>query len=155
MIVRGEHGLLASAELVWRALHDVGVLRATVPGCEELDQTGPDEFTGAASVGIAIIKGLYRGKLKLLEEQEPSFISVQVEARSGHAEIRGKGSLHIEPAGDATLLRYEGEARISGPLASVGQRLLPSASKALIEQFFRNLDDWLVAGLDREEEATA
>lgn len=153
MIVKGEHTLSAPPQAVWEALHDVDILRNTVPGCEELEQTAPDEFSGVASVGIALIKGTYRGKLRIIEQKEPSFARIRVEARSGHAEIKGEGRLNLEPAGAGTVISYEGEASVSGPLAGVGQRLLPSASKSLIDRFFRSLDEWLATY--QEEEASA
>ena len=140
MNIAGQRRLAAPRERVWTLLHDVEVLRQTIPGCQELQQTDADTYTGAATVGIAAIKGLYKGSVKLLEEQEASLMRLQVQARSGHAEIKGEGRLDLEADGEGTLLRYEGEARISGPLAVVGQRLLPSASKALTEQFFDNLE---------------
>ena len=143
MQISGEIRLSAPVDTVWQALHDVDVLRATVPGCQELTQTSPEAFTGAATVGIAVIKGTYKGTLQLLEQREPEFARIAVQAKSGHAEIRGEGELALEAVDGATLLRYSGDARISGPLAAVGQRLLPSASKNLTEQFFRNVEEYL------------
>jgi carbon monoxide dehydrogenase subunit G len=144
MLISGEIRLPAPVDAVWRALHDVDVLRATVPGCRELTQTSPESFAGTATVGIAAIKGLYKGTLQLVEQRAPEFARIAVQAKSGHAEIRGDGELSLEASDSETLLRYAGEARISGPLASVGQRLLPSASKSLTEQFFRNLEEHLL-----------
>ena len=143
MLISGESRLPAPVDAVWRSLHDVAVLRATVPGCQELTQTSPDTFTGAATVGIAVIKGLYKGTLRLIEEREPEFARIAVHAKSGHAEISGDGELSLEASDGGTLLRYKGEARISGPIAVVGQRLLPAASKSLTEQFFRNVEQYL------------
>jgi carbon monoxide dehydrogenase subunit G len=143
MLISGESRLPAPVDTVWRALHDVDVLRVTVPGCQELTQTSPETFIGAATVGIAVIKGLYKGTLKLLEESAPDFARVAVRAKSGHAEISGEGELSLEPSNGGTLLRYKGEARINGPLAVVGQRLLPAASKSLTDQFFRNVEQYL------------
>ena len=143
MQISGEIKLPAPPDTVWQALHDVDVLRATVPGCQELTQTGPDSFTGAATVGIAVIKGLYKGTLQLVEQREPEFAKIAVHAKSGHAEIRGEGELALEVSDGVTLLRYTGDARISGPLAVVGQRLLPSVSKSLTEQFFKNIEEYL------------
>jgi carbon monoxide dehydrogenase subunit G len=145
MQISGEVKLTAPVDTVWQALHDVNVLRATVPGCQELTQTTPESFSGAATVGISVIKGLYKGTLQLLEQREPDFARISVQAKSGHAEIRGEGDLSLEASDGATLLRYSGDARISGPLAAVGQRLLPSASKNLTEQFFRNVEEYLTA----------
>jgi carbon monoxide dehydrogenase subunit G len=140
MNISGERQLSAPPDKVWRGIHDVEVLRDAVPGCKELTQIAPDTYTGAASVGIAVIKGLYRGTLRLLEERDESFLRIAVSAQSGHAEIAGEGSLELEARDGATLLRYTGEAHIKGPLAVVGQRLLPSATRSLTEQFFDNLE---------------
>lgn len=143
MKITGEVTLPAPVETVWHALHQVDVLRATVPGCQELTQTSPDTYTGAATVGIAVIKGLYKGTLSLLEQREPEFARIAVQAKSGHAEISGTGELALEASGDQTLLRYTGDASIKGPLAVVGGRLLPSASKQMTEDFFRNVSAYL------------
>lgn len=140
MKISGELRLAVDRDELFRAIHDVAVLRDTVPGCEALEQTGPTVYSGRAKVGIAVIKGTYNGSVNLVEEREPEYIRVRVEARSGHAEIQGDGDLMLSADAGATLVRYEGDARIRGPLAAVGQRLLPSASKSLTEQFFRNLE---------------
>lgn len=143
MEIAGQHQLPAPPETVWRLLHDVDVLRDTVPGCKELAQTGEDAFTGAATVGIGVIKGLYKGSMRLVEQQQPTFARVEVQAKSGHAEIRGEGEVSLEALDGGTLLRYRGEARISGPLAAVGQRLLPTVAKLQTEAFFKNVEDAL------------
>jgi carbon monoxide dehydrogenase subunit G len=143
MEISGQHWLPAAPDAVWNTLHDPEVLRATIPGCKELEQTAPNCFEGSASVGIGVIKGLYKGGLELLLEVPHSEAQVKVNARSGHAEIRGTGDIHLEASGDGTLVRYRGEAHISGPLAAVGQRLLPSATKSLTESFLRNVEDLL------------
>jgi hypothetical protein len=145
MDITGEQWLPSTPDVVWRALHDVDVLRVCVPGCQELTQTGPESYAGAASVGIGVIKGLYKGTLRLQEEREPDFVRVQVDAKSGHAEISGDGSLFLEPQRDGTLLRYEANARMRGPIAVVGQRLLPAATKSLAAKFFENLEGKLSA----------
>jgi carbon monoxide dehydrogenase subunit G len=115
----------------------------TIPGCKELTQIAPNCFEGSASVGIGVIKGLYKGGLELTLERPYSEACVAVNARSGHAEIRGSGDISLEPSGEGTLVRYRGEARISGPIAAVGQRLLPSATKSLTESFLKNVEEAL------------
>jgi carbon monoxide dehydrogenase subunit G len=143
MDISGERWLPAPPEVVWDTLHDVDTLRATIPGCKELTQTAPNAFEGSASVGIGVIKGLYRGGLQLTEENPYSDACLVINARSGHAEIRGSGNIYLEPSGEGTMVRYTGEARISGPLAAVGSRLLPSATKSLTESFLKNVDELL------------
>src|SRR5512134_2735272 len=98
MEIAGQHQLPAPPETVWRLLHDVESLRNTVPGCQELEQTDGDVFAGSATVGIGVIKGLYKGTMRLIEQREPSFARVEVQARSGHAEIKGEGEISLEPS---------------------------------------------------------
>jgi carbon monoxide dehydrogenase subunit G len=143
MEISGQRWLPAPPEVVWETLHDVDMLRMTIPGCKELTQIAPNCFEGSASVGIGVIKGLYKGGLELTLERPYSEACVAVNARSGHAEIRGNGDISLEPSGEGTLVRYRGEARISGPIAAVGQRLLPSATKSLTESFLKNVEEAL------------
>jgi carbon monoxide dehydrogenase subunit G len=150
MDITGQHWLPAPPEIVWETLHDESTLRLTIPGCKELKQTSPGIFTGSASVGIGVIKGLYKGTLELMEESPFTGAKIRVEARSGHAEIRGLGEVDLEGSDGGTLVRYRGEARISGPLAAVGQRLLPSATRMLTQQFLKNVEDALQS-LESEE----
>jgi carbon monoxide dehydrogenase subunit G len=151
MDITGEHWLPAPPEVVWETLHDESTLRLTIPGCKELTQTAPNAFAGSASVGIGVIKGLYKGTLELTEEHPYSGATIRVEARSGHAEIRGLGEVQLQASDGGTLVRYHGEARISGPLAAVGQRLLPSATKSLTQTFLKNVEDVLQLRESEEE----
>jgi len=143
MEIHGERWLPAPPEVVWERLHDVDTLRATIPGCKELTQTAPNCFEGSASVGIGVIKGLYKGGIELTLENPYSEACLEVNARSGHAEIKGTGDITLERSGEGTMVRYHGEAKISGPLAGVGQRLLPSATKSLTESFLKNVEAFL------------
>lgn len=148
MIISGERHIRAPREQVWAALHDIDILRRTIPGCREIEQTGERTYVGSASVGFAAIKGVYSGSVTLLEENDPSSLKLVVEARSGHAQIKGDVSVELEPNDGGTLVRYTGDARVSGPIAVFGQRLLPSATRALSEEFFANLERELVDGAE-------
>jgi carbon monoxide dehydrogenase subunit G len=144
MNVSGLYALPATPERVWAAIHDLDVLRRTLPDCQSLEQTGPGTYEGAARVGVAVIRGTYKGSVRLSEEREPQFLRVTVEARSGHAEFKGDGTMMLEPSGPGSLLTYAGVARVFGPVAAVGQRLVPSATKSLCERFLQNLEQALM-----------
>lgn len=150
MNIQGEHWLPAPPEVVWDSLHDEETLRATIPGCQELAQTAPNVYSGSANVGVGVIKGLYRGSLELTEEEPYTGAKIRIDTRSGHAEIRGTGSVRMDASDGGTLVKYEGEAQITGMLAAVGQRLLPSVSKSLVQSFLKNVE----AELSRREEAS-
>ncbi len=55
------------------------------------------------------------------------------------------GTLTLEEQNGQTLVRYAGEVKVGGVIASVGQRLLDGAARMVIGQFFKNLDKQVVA----------
>src|SRR6266536_5053488 len=112
MKISGTYVIHAQPAEVWRAVHDVNVLRETLPDCERLDQTAADTFTGTAKVGFSVIKGTYNGSVRLLEEREPEFLRISVEARSSHAEIKGEGSLTLEATEEGSRVIYAGDAHV-------------------------------------------
>ncbi len=140
MNVSGSYELPVPPERVWQAVHDVDILRETLPDCEKLEQTGAGTYAGVARIGIAVVRGTYTGTVRLSEEREPEFLRISVAARSGHAEFKGEGSMTLEPAEQGSRVIYSGEARVFGPVAAVGQRLIPSATKSLCERFLQNLE---------------
>ena len=52
----------------------------------------------------------------------------------------GSGTLELKEKAGKTTVQYAGEVKVSGLLASVGQRLLDSAARMVIGQFFKNLE---------------
>ena len=59
-----------------------------------------------------------------------------VEGTGRSGTVRGEGDFTFTETNEGTTVNIVGDARISGVLARVGQRLLGSASKMLMNQFF-------------------
>jgi hypothetical protein len=71
-----------------------------------------------------------------------------VDGRGGPGFLNGSGNVILNDQGDGTtMMKYEGDVNIGGRLASVGQRLLDSASKSMIRQGLEALDVALQARL--------
>jgi carbon monoxide dehydrogenase subunit G len=91
-------------------------------------------------LGIAALSGSYQGKVKLSDQKPPESLRLAVQARAPGGIAEGAGTLKLAEKADKTTVHYAGEAKVSGMLASVGQRLLESAAKMVIAQFFKNLE---------------
>ena len=64
---------------VYAALTDPAVLVRTLPGCQRLEQVGPDSYDATLAAGVGSIKGLFDGHVRLTEA--PGFgIEVNEEA---------------------------------------------------------------------------
>jgi uncharacterized protein len=148
MKITGEQVMPATRQRVWDLFNDPNRLSRLIPGCEKLEQLAPDEFTGTINVGIAAVKGVYAGKLKLDEIRPPEHYKMLVDGKGKQGFMRGFGTLDLVPAAanaQHTLVKYTGDVQVGGPLMQVGQRVIDSAAKMLIGQFFAAADAELKA----------
>jgi uncharacterized protein len=137
MKLLGEQTLPAPRQRVWDLLNSPERLSRLIPGCEKLEQSAPNEFAGTISVGIAAVKGVYTGKLKLDEIRAPEHYKMLVDGKGKQGFMRGSGTLDlVEEGADQTRVRYSGDVQVGGPLVQVGQRVIDSAAKMLLGQFF-------------------
>jgi carbon monoxide dehydrogenase subunit G len=88
---------------------------------------------------VAAIKGTYKGKVAIVEKDPPNSYTLQVEGSGGPGFVKGSAKIVLEPDGDATRVRVEGDGQVGGMLAGVGQRMLPGVAKMLMNQFFECL----------------
>jgi 2-furoyl-CoA dehydrogenase large subunit len=140
--LRGEGDVMISAPPaeVWRRLIDPVELAAIVPGCERLQQTGPDRYTAVVMIGVAGIRGRYAAEIALTDKQEPASVRLVGKASGALGFGSGEGVVRLTPAGAGTRLTYSYRADIGGKVAAVGQRLLATVTRVLIAEFFRSLE---------------
>ncbi len=146
MKIAGEQTLSAPRERVWALLNDPQRLSRLIPGCEKLEVISPTEFAGTLNVGIAAVKGVYTGKLKLEEVLPPEHYKMAVDGKGKQGFMRGAGTLDLVAKGTSqSVVTYGGDIQIGGPLMQVGQRMIDSAAKMMIGQFFAAADAELKA----------
>jgi carbon monoxide dehydrogenase subunit G len=137
MKIAGEQVLAAPREKVWALFNDPARLAKLIPGCEKLDTLAPDQFAGTINVGVAAVKGTYNGKLTLEDKRPPEHYKMVVDGKGKQGFVRGSGTLDLA-ARDArtTVVTFNGDVQVGGPLIQVGQRVIDSAAKMMLGQFF-------------------
>lgn len=141
MKLSGQHEFSAPASEIYGRLLDPDSLRSCMPGCERLDPVSQDEFSIAMSVPIPAVKGEYEGTVSILDRQPPSSFRMRIEVVGKSGFVNADASMQVEPNGDAaSIVRYEADAQIGGPAASVGQRVLTGISRRQVDQMMRCLD---------------
>lgn len=145
MKVTGEYTINATQLQVWTALNDIEVLARVVPGCEKLEQVGENQFEGTVKLGMAGIKGVYSGKIRLEDVDAPRYYKLVAAGKGSNGVVDAVGTVELvsQPEG-RTLLKYGGEAQIGGMLASVGQRLIEGAARQLIAQSLKALEQQIM-----------
>jgi carbon monoxide dehydrogenase subunit G len=146
MKIEGEYLFNGPRLEVWTLVRDPEVLATALPGTQSLEQVSENEYRGEMNVRIGPVTGTFAGKLLVSDEVLPESLTLTVEGRGAPGFANGVGHVRLAEKEDGTtLMTYEGEMQIGGKLASVGQRLLDTASKSLIRQGLEALDQALQA----------
>jgi uncharacterized protein len=137
MTMTGEVQLSASRDRVWAMLNDPAVLKACIPGCEQLELNANNEFQAVATIKIGPVKARWKGKVRLSDLDPPNSYRISGEGEGGVAGFaKGGATVSLTDRDGGTLLSYNVEAQIGGKLAQLGQRLVNSAAKKTADDFF-------------------
>jgi len=139
MDLSGDHTFAAPRERVWQFMLDPETLRQCLPGCERLEEVGPDEYEATMKIGVAMIRGTYQGRVKISDKQEPERYRMLVEGKGAAGQITGEGLLELYEEGGQTRVHYSGTANVRGTLARVGARVMQPAANMIVGQFFNCL----------------
>ena len=139
MTMTGEIQLPAPREAVWAKLNDPAVLKACIPGCEELETTEDQGFRAVARMKVGPVSARFNGKVTLSDLDPPNGYRMSGEGEGGVAGFaKGGAKVGLVEKDGGTLLSYHVEAQIGGKLAQLGQRLINGTAKKLADEFFAN-----------------
>ncbi|MEP6867474.1 MAG: carbon monoxide dehydrogenase subunit G [Novosphingobium sp.] len=136
MHLEGERRIPASREAVWAALNDPAVLRASIPGCEQLTQTADNAFEALVSVKVGPVKARMEGAVTLGDINPPVSYSISGKGKGAAGFAAGEAKVALAEEEGGTLLSYTVEAKIGGKLAEVGARFIDSTAQKMADQFF-------------------
>src|ERR1700739_3647419 len=95
MTMNGEVQLPASREAVWSKLNDPEVLKACIPGCEELEKTDDQGFRAVARMKVGPVSARFKGKVALSDLDPPNGYRISGEGEGGVAGF-AKGSARVD-----------------------------------------------------------
>lgn len=140
MKIEGSHRIKASRERVFQALTDPAVLQKCIPGCEELQKIGDNQYTAKLSTGVGSIKSVFTATITLDELMPPSHYKLIIEGKGQPGFVKGSGGFDLAEQDSGTEVKYSGEVNVGGLIASVGQRMLEGAAKMMASKFFSALE---------------
>ena len=143
MKVTGTATLHAPRDRVWAALNDPAVLVRTIPGCQQLEETGPDRYRMTLMAGVASIKGVYQGDVALTDQDHPGTFMLRASGAGAPGTVNADVRVTLSESGDATRLDYDADAVVGGMIGGVGQRVLSGVAKKTAGEFFAAVDDVL------------
>lgn len=143
MKIEGVYTFNAPRDRVWQVLLDPKIIAQCMPGCESMNEIAPDEYEAVMKVGVASVKGTYKGKVAIKDKQPPSHYVLSGSGSGGPGFMQGDVAIDLEDADGKTLLKYSTDAKVGGLIASVGQRMLNGVAKMMVEQFFKKMESFV------------
>jgi carbon monoxide dehydrogenase subunit G len=128
---------------VYAALVDPAILQQVIPGCESLTPIGPDSYDATMKVGVAGLKGSYKGKASILEQHPPEALTLAFEGKGGPGFLRGVAAIALAPEGAGTRVTSDADVQVGGLIAAVGSRLVEAAARKMADDFFARLSERL------------
>ena len=146
MDMTGEQRIPAPRDAVWRALNDPEVLKACIPGCQELNKLSDTEMTATVVLKVGPVSARFSGAVTLLDLDPPKSYRISGEGQGGVAGFaKGDAKVSLEEDGAETILRYEVEAQVGGKLAQLGARLIDATAKQMSGAFFKRFAQEVLA----------
>ena len=156
MDMTGERRIPAPRQIVWDALNDVAVLKASIPGCESLDKTSDTTMSAKAGIKLGPISAKFAGNVTLSDIVPPSSYTISGEGQGGVAGFaKGGAKVFLTDDGADTLLKYEVNAQVGGKIAQLGARLIDATAKQMAEQFFDRFTAQVKAMMPAEPQSKA
>lgn len=143
MKIEGSYVFKAPRERVWSVLLDPKIMGQCMPGCEELREVGPDQYEATMKIGVASVRGTYKGKVSIKEKRAPSHYVLSGEGSGGPGFMQGDVAFDLEEKDGETVLRYSTDAKVGGLIAGVGQRMIGGIAKMMVDQFFKKIETFI------------
>ncbi|MCG6904660.1 MAG: carbon monoxide dehydrogenase subunit G [Rhodobacter sp.] len=155
MKMAAERDIAADPRVVWAALLDKDVLKACVPGCQEMTGSPEDGFEATVVQKVGPVKATFKGAVTLSDKVEGESLTLSGEGKGGAAGFaKGGAKVRLEPIETGTRLSYDVEANVGGKLAQLGSRIIDGFARKMADQFFQRFQETVEGPAeDAEDEA--
>jgi len=137
MRVEGTYRFPAGQQRVFDLLLDPDALRNCIPGCERLEAIGEDHYEATMKVGVAAVRGTYKGEVRIEDKDAPNSYRMSVQGRGGPGFVKGSATISVRPVSDTeSEVVVVGDGQVGGMIAGVAQRLMGGVANMMMNQFF-------------------
>ncbi len=136
MDLQATYSIDAPASRVWAHLIAPAAVAACLPGCDRLEELGNDTWRAKLNMTVAAISGSYDGTVAILDKNPPTSYRLRVDGNGRSGFVKGEASIELLEENGKTTVTVRGTAEVGGLIARVGQRLLGSVSKMMMDRFF-------------------
>jgi len=143
MEATGDIRLKAPPHVVWEAMRDPDVLKASVPGCKTVHAEGPHDYRMDLDGSWGPIRARFHVHVRIedvqgLSDGFPDSYRLSARGEGALGLAAGHSDITLRPeSGGTTLLTYSAAGEPDSMLARLGDGLLRRAGGKLSEKFFK------------------
>ena len=143
----------APPERVFEYLLDINKVVGCVPGAELSEVVDQSTFKGKVKVKVGPITVAYSGTARISERNDTERLAtLTAEGRetTGPGSARATAQMHVQTAGEGSLVRITTEYHVAGRVAQFGRGVMEDVSKRLI----KDMANCIQANLEGADEAS-
>ncbi len=141
MKLSGSYEFNATPEKVWQTLTDPTSLSDCIPGCEKMEALGNDEYAATVSIAMGPIRSKFNAKVKMVNLKPYESYGLVIEGTGPSGFVRGESLVKLTESDGKTTVDVDSESSSGGLLARVGQRMMESFSRNMMDRFFTCLQE--------------
>ena len=136
MKLTGSYQINASRETVWVAITEPESLKGCIPGCQRLEDVGDGSYEASISASLGPVRGNFNAKVSIKDWNPYDSYRLVVSANGTPGFVNGEAFVTLTEADGVTTVAVEGDGQAGGLLARVGQRMMESVSRNMMDRFF-------------------
>ena len=141
MKLSGSYEFDTGPEKVWQILTDPEALKNCIPGCEKMDALGNNEYAATVTISMGPIRSKFDAKVTMVDLQPFESYKLIVEGNGPSGFVRGESQIKLTGSGSKTTVDVDSDSSSGGLLARVGQRMVESFARSMMDRFFTCLQE--------------
>ncbi len=146
MKIDGNYTLETTPEDFLKLIQDPETVKKVTPGIKELEETGPNRYNIVSEVRVGPVNGKFKGTLSVNLKEEENTCMLEVDQKGDMGNVVAEIDMKLLAISEKEIIaKYKGEAKVSGKLASMGQRIMSGVVSTLSKRFFKDMEKELKA----------
>jgi len=139
MKIHYSHELPVSKHIAFETIIDPENLQNVIPGCESFETSSHNCYLISSKLTFGGIQGFYKSKLEIIDIKQPNSLRLILAGKGTGATIRGEGIMVFNTLPRVTEVVVDGDIKVTGFAAALGQSIISGGAKVLLKQFFSSL----------------
>ncbi|UQD52063.1 carbon monoxide dehydrogenase [Bacillus methanolicus] len=136
----GEYTIELPRDEVWEFITNPQKVGPCIPDLLEFNVESDNRFQAIVRVGIGPVRGKFKLNCELSAVEPGVVMALPIKGGGMGSGVDMKAVVNLSDIDSGTLLKWECDGAISGPIAALGGRMIDNQAKKIIQEVFANLE---------------